>query len=623
MFYTKRNYYSHLLLNKIYQFYTKKICIGKIIVKNMREINVSLLPPLSLKNTLFFNKNLLLIFGIFITFFLYENTISLCNGNEDAIENFINNLGKYSTNALWQTSKVILFYTIADSVYNIRYITANLANDFFFISWADKVNALLTFKKEGRLSETVKNLHYSPLYFDAGNFIYKSLGFKTSNISRPLINEPVVVTVPIERCTTVTKTEPVFINKHSADVQALTTSIRDLQHVMEQNNLRSSNLKTDIELREELQNISVLENYTVLTGLELRDQCISYSLGGVRRDLPAFDYPQRVEYIQFHRSKPVKIKYKTNVHDSHIIMDRNQFEQLFPTIFSVGNRLANIEYNEIRGNQSITNGYLNIYFVPAYTRSVGTFGLTHKYSLNIDNCEFREYFRQFHEVTNVMVPQISYFDKITNAFDLLQQQQQISLSEIEQEIFTLTQQIQVTYEQSLQRNNPQDESIYLPTPELDREEFALPEPVSVTTQTIGAALSIGGITLLSNPDLLLVLGYLLTNEGLIPMLHNPEVINTLLELYSQNGMEVPQLLQEAIDQAQNNSNPRVLNRSISNINLWNTDPIGKYTYIIGGCILLSGIVIGSLYIYKETKDTSALEPAFDVVDSLKEYTKFK
>src|SRR5690606_19218139 len=111
--------------------------------------------------------------------------------------------------------------------------------------------------------------------------------------------------------------------------------------------------------------------------------------------------------------------------------------------------------------------------------------------------------------------------------------------------------------------------------------------------------------------------------GLIPMLHNPEVVTTILDLYTQNGMEVPKLLQQAIDQAQNNSNPRVLNRSLSNINLWNTDPMGHYTYIIGGVIFLTGVVIGSLYLYKETKDPAALQPTLDVADSLKDFTKFK
>lgn len=618
--------------NKIYQFYTKKFCIGKIIVKNMREINVSLLPPLSTKNTFFFNQNLLLIFGIFLSY-LFLTQIASCHplflilnpalnyfsgiSPEFYVGKAIDKLFEYSPlvfsttiqlipYAVWGTGSIVvgtvgltLGIKAAEFGYNWRYFANSYALNTPFIG-----SVLKTYNSTYRW--WYKHEVPQIAYIDFFNEIARKTGISLNiNNNTNFSVEPVIFTVPIETQTTITQVEPFIVNKHSEDVQLLTSKINELNNTILQLGVQQANLKTENEIRLELEQLAVMESWPTLSHKVLTERFFSFNFNRSPRDGFYFLTKQPLQLIKFKLYDQIEIFYNTREVSACIILRPETFAELFPTIYSVASTLCD------------QDNWVSTTLIPSYDTSSGFMGLTQSYKLNVDNCIFRQL--------------VGYGDlSETSALLLIKQHQESQVPRIHSEITQLTDEIKEIYQQSLRRNNPQDESLNSPSFELDQEELTIPEPVSVTTQTIGGASAVGSIILYNNPDLLLILSYLLMNEGLLPLLHNTEVVNSIFDLYSQTGLEIPQMFRETIDRAQSTDFVAYGTNSNSNstINVGNTNQtgyssFGHYAYLMGGLILVTGIVVGSIYLYKETKDPEALKPTLDVVDSLKDYTNFK
>lgn len=430
--------------------------------------------------------------------------------------------------------------------------------------------------------------------------------------------EPLIAHVPIE--TTKVITERVVVEKHNEDVLQLTSNIDNLGKTIQQESLKQAHLKSDSELLSELQQISLLEEIPTYTRAQLRPEFKKFKVPNATEDESGSPSNLPISYIEFNRVKDVKIKYRTNT-ETYVFMDRENFASKYPTIFNMGLSLANTQYNEARNN-SPTNSSLFVYFCPDYDITKTLWGLGTKYEYNAANSCFCLYKNPFDLRNNTAFPLLDREDVEYNALEIMREHQLNSLTLIHEDISILTQEMRNTYANSLQRNNPQDSTIEETEPNSVKSPEVFIDPTPAITQTVGAATAVGLVTLLTTSDVFLVLSYLLTNNPLVPLIHNPSVGHALVELYITNNIEIPSYLQnvQITTEVANSDTITSDLDALSNYSQNNTTPKGfhfswgnlaVYTFVIGAAV-------GGYYLWKNTGDASSLKEATSSVHSFEE-----
>lgn len=514
---------------------------------------------------------------------------------------------------------------IAELGYNWRFFANQYAQSTPIIGSLLK-GANITYK--WFTNKELTNIEYTPFYPKiASAFGYPHLfdsklelnlsNFEiriTPNTSNQFIAEqpePLIVQVPIE--TVYTRTEQVIVDRHNEDVLRLSESVDRLENRIQQESLIRANLKSDEDLLNELQRISLLEEYPTYTREQLRAEFKDFKMSMARETEGAYTTNQRIQYIKFQENRDVIVKYDTGV-DTRVNIDQEKFSQMFPTLYDACMTLASIRYSETRGIFGMT-GPLYIYFVPKYNIIKGLWGLVNKYEYSPENSIICQYYHSYEERNTAPIPQVTGFDEEWVALDKMRSHQLQNVTLVHNEISTLTDEIRASIVNNLHQNNPQDTTAPEETAinlEQNPEIGVGIEPTTMITPTIthtaGAAISVGLVSLLTTQDVFTVLSYLLTNNPLVPLVHNPAVAQALVELYTNNGISLPSYLQSA---AVNNDlatiAPQVTEPAVANpaSTLNNTIHFPWNNLIT--VVLIGGVVIGGVYLWKHTGDTSALQ----------------